>query len=438
MKHASIILGAALAVSAAAASPAQAQDNVAAAAPPAKLVAAQKTLMASRQFAAAAASLEKDWDAMIADIVTLTEIEAPPFGEAKRAAVYADKLKAAGLIDVTIDKAGNAYGFRKGTGGGPLLVVAAHLDTVFPAGTDVKVKRDGDRMAAPGIADDTAALATLLSLVRALDAAKIATKSDIVFMGDVGEEGQGDLRGMRHLFNEGPLAGKIGQFISIESGGGRVTTLGVGSRRYRLTYKGPGGHSFGAFGLVNPAYALGDAMTEFGKTKVPSAPKTTYSIGTLSGGTSVNSIPFSVSAEIDMRSESKAELDAVEKHYLSLLQPAADRENTARSTRAGKIEVDNKLIGDRPAGSTPTDAPIVQVAAAAIAAGGVTPRYASGSTDSNLPMSLGIPAITLGSGFDSARNHSLDEYLTLDKPKNLQTMRANLATIITLAGGTAR
>ena len=415
------------------AAPALAQTKTPAA-PDAKRVAGQKAMMASRQFGVAAATLDKDWDRIVGDIVTLTEIEAPPFKEDARGKAFAEMLKAAGLADVTIDKVGNVYGVRKGTGGGPLLVVTAHLDTVFPAGTDVKVKRDGNRLSAPGIGDDTASLSVILAYLRALDAAKITTKSDIVFMGNVGEEGPGDLRGMRYLFGEGPLAKDIRYFISLEPGVERITTGGVGSRRYRLTFKGPGGHSYGAYGMVNPAFALGGFLTEFGKTTTPKAPKTTYSVGILEGGTSVNSIPFSVTAEIDMRSEGKAELKAVEDRFLSLPQPAADAENAARSTATGKITVDNKLIGDRPVGETPLTAEIVQIAAASMAADGVTASYGFGSTDSNWPMSLGVQAITLGSGFVSERSHSLDESIVVDKVRALKFMRINLAAILGLAG----
>jgi len=387
-----------------AAAPALAQTKTPAA-PDAKRVAGQKAMMASRQFGVAAATLDKDWDRIVGDIVTLTEIEAPPFKEDARGKAFAEMLKGAGLADVTTDKVGNVYGVRKGTGGGPLIVVTAHLDTVFPAGTDVKVKRDGSRLSAPGIGDDTASLSVILAYLRALDAAKIATKSDIVFMGNVGEEGPGDLRGMRYLFGEGPLAKDIRYFISLEPGVERITTGGVGSRRYRLSFKGPGGHSYGAFGMVNPAFALGGFLSEFGKTTTPKTPKTTYSVGILEGGTSVPP-----------------------------RRPAAGAEHAARPTATGRITVENKLSGDRPVGETPLTAEIVQIAAASMAADGVTASYGFGSTDSNWPMSLGVQAITLGSGFVSERSHSLDESIVIDKARALKFMRINLAAILGLAG----
>lgn len=210
-------------------------------------------MVASPAFAAAAAKLDADFDRTVADIVTLTEIPAPPFKEDARAKAYLEMLKAHGLTNVEMDAEGNVMGVRPGTvtkGKGPFVVLAAHLDTVFPEGTDVKVKRDGTRLMAPGIGDDTRSLATLLAYMRALDAAKISTKADILFVGNVGEEGPGDLRGTRFLFNKGPYKGRISAFFSMDgSDPSRIVDRGVGSKRYRVTFKGPGGHSYGAFGL---------------------------------------------------------------------------------------------------------------------------------------------------------------------------------------------
>jgi acetylornithine deacetylase/succinyl-diaminopimelate desuccinylase-like protein len=257
-------------------------------------------------------------------------------------------------------------------------------------------------------------------------------------MGDVGEEGQGDLRGMRYLFSDSPLANQIKYFISFEPGLDRVTNGGVGSKRYLATFKGPGGHSLGAFGIVNPSYALGNMIVEFGKTKVPTTARTVYNVGVISGGTSVNSIPFAMSAEVDMRSEGKAELKEVEDRYLAILPEAVAKENAERSTKSGSIVLDNKLIGDRPVGQTDPTSTIVQTAAASMLAGGVQPRFTYGSTDSNWPMSLGKQAITLGSGFNTGRAHALDEYLMLEKDETLKFMRISLATILALAGADVR
>lgn len=395
-----------------------------------------KKLVSGKRFGIARETLAGDYDRIVADVITLTEIPAPPFKEEKRARAYMEMLKAHGLTDVEMDAEGNVMGIRKGTGNGPLLVVTAHLDTVFPEETNVKVRREGDRLFAPWIGDATCSLPVLLAFIRAMDAAKINTKSDILFMGNVGEEGPGDLRGMRYLFTKGKYKDRIKQFISFEPGRNRVTNGGVGSKRYKVTFKGPGGHSMGDFGLVNPAYAMANAITEFGKMQVPAKPRTVYNVGIVEGGTSVNSIPFEVAMTIDMRSEGAAELKAEEDYFLALLPKAVAAENAARSTAKGAITFDNKLVGDRPVGATPIDADIVQTAAAAMVAARVTPRFGAGSTDSNIPMSLGVPAVTLGSGFATQRSHSLEESLLLDKDETVKHMAIGLATVVALAGGT--
>jgi tripeptide aminopeptidase len=254
-----------------------------------------KRIMDSLAYKTAVGTLQADHERWVREVIQITEIPAPPFKEHVRATAYRDMLKAHGLIDVEIDAEGNAMGLRKGTGGGGLVVVSAHLDTVFPEGTNVTVKREGGRLHAPGVGDDSAGLATLLSLVRAMDAAGIKTKSDILFVGDVGEEGLGDLRGMRHLFTKGKYKDQIKHFFSIDgTSTTRITNCGVGSKRYRVTFKGPGGHSYSAFGLVNPMAAMSQAVVEFYKIQTPTQPKTTYAASVVGGGTSVNAIPHSV------------------------------------------------------------------------------------------------------------------------------------------------
>ncbi|MFL6693990.1 MAG: M20/M25/M40 family metallo-hydrolase, partial [Ramlibacter sp.] len=309
-------------------------------------------ILASPAFKAAAAQIDREHDRIVDEGIKLTEIPAPPFKEETRAREFQKMIQAAGLQDVKIDEEGNVLALRKGThGDGKVVVVSAHLDTVFPAGTDVKVKRQGSKLLAPGVGDDTMSLSVLLAYVRAMQAASIKTRDDILFVATVGEEGPGDLRGVRHLFTKGQYKGRIKSFFSIESGSvAGITNGGVGSKRYRVTFNGPGGHSFGAFGLVNPMYALGQASTEFSRIQVAASPKTTYSIGLIGGGTSVNSIPLSGWMEVDMRSESPADLKRVEDRMLRIMQEAAEGENFARSTKEGKITVESKLIGDRPAG----------------------------------------------------------------------------------------
>lgn len=389
----------------------------------------------SPAFKTAAATLAAEHDRTVADVVTLTEIPAPPFKEAARAKAYAEMFRAHGLADVEIDPEGNVLGLRKGSGQGPLVVIAAHLDTVFPEGTDVKVRREGTRLMAPGIGDDTRSLAVLLAYVRALDAAKIRTKSDILFVGNVGEEGPGDLRGVRYLFTKGKYKDRIGAFFSMDgSDASRVVTGGVGSRRFRVTFKGPGGHSYGAFGMVNPMAAMAHAVDDFYGIVPPTEPKTTYSASVTGGGTSVNSIPNEVWTEFDMRSESAAELAKLEAKFRAIIDEAVAGENKARSTRFGPVSAHYTLIGDRPAGHTPADAAIVKTTAAAIAAQGYTPTMETSSTDSNVPMSLGIPAVTIGSGGVGGRAHALDEWIDVAPAESVRGMTAGLAALLATAG----
>jgi len=381
-------------------------------------------------------ALDRDHDRMVAEIVTLTEIPAPPFKEDRRAAAYLKMLQQAGLTNVERDAEGNVMGLRRGRGTGPLVAVAAHLDTVFPEGTDVRVRRDGTRLFAPGIGDNSRSLAVMLAIVRAMDAAGVTTASDVLFVGNVGEEGPGDLRGIRHLFTKGPYRDRIKMFVSIDGvgDGDHIVNAAVGSRRYRVTFKGPGGHSYGAFGLVNPAFALGHAAAAFSRITVPDSPKTTFNIGVMGGGTSVNSIPSEVWMDVDLRSEDPAALTRLESEFRAAMDAGAAAENAARSTRVGQIEVDFALIGDRPAGTTPLDSPIAQAAAAVVRHLGRTPTFGASSTDSNIPISLGIPAVTIDSGGQGARAHALDEWIDIEKSASLGGVRSALLLVAALAG----
>ena len=395
-------------------------------------------ILASPAFKAAAASIDSQHGRIVDEGIKLTEIPAPPFKEEVRAKEFEKMIKAAGLSDVKVDEEGNVLALRKGTkGDGKVVVVSAHLDTVFPPGTDVKVKRQGTKLFAPGVGDDTMSLAVLLGFVRAMQAANIKTRDDILFVATVGEEGPGDLRGVRHLFTKGQYKDKIKSFFSLESGSvSGITNGGVGSKRYRVTFSGPGGHSFGAFGLVNPMFALGQAASEFSRIQVATAPKTTYSIGLIGGGTSVNSIPLDAWMEVDMRSESLPDLKRVEDRMLKIVKDAAEGENFARSTKEGAIKVEAKLIGDRPAGNTDAKSELVQIAKSAIEAGGYKVTYGWSSTDSNLPMSLGIPAITIGrmAPDKSGRSHSLDEWVDVEKEPMVKAMATSLSIVLATTG----
>jgi tripeptide aminopeptidase len=394
-------------------------------------------VLASAPFTQAMAILDRDHDKMVSDIVTLTEIPSPPFKEDKRGAAVLALFKQTKLTNVERDPEGNVLGLRKGTGGGPLVAIAAHLDTVFPEGTNVKVTRTGTRLAAPGVGDDTRSLAVLLAIIRAMDESGVQTKSDILFVADVGEEGPGDLRGMKQLFLKGAYKDRIKMFISIDgTGAGNSITVGaVGSKRYHVTFKGPGGHSYGAFGLVNPAFAMGDAIEKFSHTIVPKSPKTTFNVGVMGGGTSVNSIPNDVWMDVDMRSESRDELNKIDKSFAAIVAQAVAAENAARSTAQGAITADVKLIGDRPSGETPATSPLVQTAGAVVTALGMTPQFGFSSTDANIPISLGIPAITIDSGGSGGREHALDEWIDVEKTASLKGERAALLLLLTVAGG---
>lgn len=396
-----------------------------------------EAVLKTKGYQSAVAILDRDHDRMVGEIIKLTEIPAPPFKEAARAAAYRDMLKDAGLEDVEIDEEGNAMGVYRGTGsaGGPAVMIAAHLDTVFPEGTPVKVRREGTRLHAPGIGDDTRGLAVLLAYARAMKESGIKVKQDIIFVGNVGEEGPGDLRGVRYLLTKGKYKDRVKAFFSMDgTDASRIVNGGVGSKRYRITYKGPGGHSYGAFGLVNPMAAMSQTVVDFYKIPVPKEPKTTYSASVTGGGTSVNSIPNEVFMEFDMRSENPAELAKLERAFLAVVKKSVEGENAARSVKEGPIAADIKMIGDRPAGETAATQPIVQNAEAIILASGLDPKFSFSSTDSNLPMSLGIPAVTIGSGGAGGRAHALDEWIDVEKGKSLRGAAVGLGILLATAG----
>jgi tripeptide aminopeptidase len=355
------------------------------------------------------AFLQADDANTLDDQKQMTVIPAPPFKEQKRAEYYRARLQELGLQDVRIDSEGNALGVRRGSGAGPKLVVSAHLDTVFPEGTDVSIKEKDGRLYAPGISDDTRGLAELLSIIRAFNATGIKTVGDIWFVGTVGEEELGDLRGVKALFRDHK---DIDGFITVESPSGGVSSIGrvmVGSRRFRVTFKGPGGHSFGAFGLPSAIHALGRAIAKISEVKTPKTPKTTFTVGTITGGISTNSIAGEAAMQIDMRSSDMEALRKLEAEVMAHIRQAVVDENARWD--ATSISADIKLIGDRPAGSVPYDSPTIQAAALAIQAVGF-PRigFTEGSNDANIAVSLGIPAARLASGGRNGGVHTFNEW----------------------------
>jgi acetylornithine deacetylase/succinyl-diaminopimelate desuccinylase-like protein len=345
------------------------------------------------------------------DLIELTEIPAPPFGEENRARRFAEMLRQAGLSDVTIDDVGNVIGRRPGKSGDRVIAYSAHLDTVFPLETDVTVRFDDEKMYAPGIGDNTRGLVTVLGVLRAFQKTGIETDADILFIGNVGEEGLGDLRGVKHLFRDGAPA--IDTLIAVDGGeSNRIVFGGVGSHRYRVTFRGPGGHSWGAFGLASPHHALGRAIAIFVKN-APSVTsvgeKTSYNVGRIGGGTSINSIAFESWMEIDMRSGNQGKLNDVDAILQAAIEQALQEENTARLD-GPELTVDVERVGTRPAAEGDDQAPIVQRAIAATESFGIEPQLQVSSTDANLPISKGIPAVTMSRGGVSGNSHAPEEW----------------------------
>ncbi|MFL5579414.1 MAG: M20/M25/M40 family metallo-hydrolase [Gemmatimonadaceae bacterium] len=340
---------------------------------------------------------------------SICEIPAPPFKETARGAEYKRRLEALGYRNVRVDAVGNVIAERPGSGAGPTVVLSAHLDTVFPEGTDVSVKREGTTMRGPGIGDDCRGLAVLLAVARALNQENVQTRGTVYLVGTVGEEGLGNSRGTRHLY-EKELAGKIDYFISVDGTGLGITSRAVGSRRYRVTYQGPGGHSYGAFGMPNPIHALGRAIARAGDLQVPSHPRTTFNVGVVQGGTSVNSIAMSGSMDVDLRSESADALARLDAQLQRSLAVALADENARWPESSTRLTMKIDTLGVRPAGAQPDSARIVRAALSSLRALGVTPEpTGASSTDANVPIGLGLAGITIDGGGRGRGAHSLEE-----------------------------
>jgi tripeptide aminopeptidase len=367
--------------------------------------------MATPHVARALRFFETNAEAITEEQIRICSIPASPFGEQERAEYLSRKFSELGLSEVEIDEEGNCIGLLQGASRSPLMVVSAHLDTVFAAGTNFNVVRRENKLFAPGIADDGCGLAALMAIAQAIQLERIRIEGSILFVGTVGEEGEGNLRGVRHLFTTGRWAKHVDSFLSFDGPGlDRITNRALGSHRYRVEVTGPGGHSWGDFGLPNPVHAIGRAISRLAAYPAPKEPRTTFNVGRIEGGRSVNAIPSEASMEVDLRSAAEAELQRLDAFFRRAMKDAVDEENARR--RAGdpllKLKVD--LIGERPTGETPAASPLVETAIEATKLLGVEPRLDQASTDSNLPISLGIPAITLGAGGSSAFSHSLDEW----------------------------
>src|SRR3984893_8753355 len=373
-------------------------------APASAVETAYPAILANPKVIKALDDIKADDDTAFAEQKRITEIPAPPYKEKIRAEYYLKRFHELGFKDASIDSEGNVIGLRKGSGGGrPKLVVSAHLDTVFPEGTDVSLKEKDGVILAPGIGDDSRGLAALLSLIKSINA-----NENIMFVGTVGEEELGNLRGVKALFRD---HGDIDGFISVDGLGiTRVVNQATGSHRYEMIFRGPGGHSFQEFGLPSAIHAMGRAVAKISELQTPADPKTTFTVGTVTGGTSVNAIAAEARMAVDMRSDSTEELLKLEARLLDLVKQAVTEENARWKT--DKMTVEIKLIADRPAGIVAMDSPIVQATQRAVSVISRAPRvtFAGSSTDSNLAMSLGIPAVTIGGGGEGGNWHSRNEW----------------------------
>ncbi len=362
-------------------------------------------------------------------LVELTEIPAPPYGERRRAEALQKMFIDIGVDSTWIDEVGNVIALRKGISREKTVALDAHLDTVFPEGTDVSVTRKGDTLYAPGVGDDTRGLAMVLQVLKAMKYAEIRTENDLLFIGTIGEEGLGDLRGVKHLFRENHSL-KIDSWIGIDGGSiGRVNYKALGSVRYKATFRGPGGHSWGAFGLANPHHALAKSIDYFvseASKYVADGPKTSFNIGRIGGGTSVNSIPFESWFEVDIRSIDPSRIRAMDSLFKVNMQRAIEDYN--QSDVEEEVMLELELIGDRPSGELSRDTPLIQRSIAATILLGARLRETTGSTNGNIPISLGIPSVTLGRGGRGNNAHSLDEWWA-----NIDGVRAiKLALLVTI------
>lgn len=372
-------------------------------------------------------------------------VQIPAFSnyEKERALHFKEMMEAEGY-EVHMDKVWNVYTTIPGTGGGPTIYVSAHMDTVFPPETPLEIRRDGNRICVPGIGDDTRGCAEILGLLRAIRQMNLKPVGDIIIGGNVGEEGAGNLRGMRHFFSEN--ADRIDAFVSIDGAMPVLCYGGTGSYRYKVTFRGPGGHSNGAFGLVNSIHAMGRAITYISELRTPHTPKTTFCVGVVEGGTSVNSIASECSMLVDMRSVDQGELDRLDAKFKTCIQKAVEDENDRWSEERdweqrdisafdvnARITAELDKFGDRPVGHQPDYFDIVPVVTSAFRISGIEPVFMDfGSTDSNIPLSLGIPSVTIAGGGDSGNGHSVDEWF--DPTDAYRGVQKNLLVVFALAG----
>lgn len=402
------------------------------------LLAAQEVRLANRdpavQRALAAMQQHQAWT--LEQQISICEIPAPPFKEAARAEEFRRRLVALGYANTRIDREGNVIA-ELGQGNGPTVMVAGHLDTVFPEGTDVKTTRSGERIAGPGIGDDCRGLAVILTLAKVFKETNLQPRGRVYLVGNVGEEGPGNLRGIRHLLTQ-EFVGKINYFISVDGAGGAgITSRAVGSHRYTISFEGPGGHSYGAFGMTNPMHAMGRAIARIADLQVPAGARTTFNVGVVRGGTSVNTITPLAQMEVDMRSESAENLLEMDRRIRAAVDTAVTEELARWPNSRAPIRVKYDTIGIRPTGGQGDDAYIVRtaMAAAGLLDDGLawTPRTGASSTDANLPISMGIPAITINGGGRGGGAHGTEEWYQ-ETPDSYKGPQFALLIVTALAG----
>lgn len=365
-----------------------------------------------------------------------TKVAAPPFGEAARGAWLADRFRELGLSEVQVDEVGNVFGVRPG-GGNRFVALSAHIDTVFPAATPLNLRQEASRLYGPGVSDNGAGIAAMLAVASVCGSARISHGLPFVFIGNVGEEGEGDLRGMRHVFATPRWRDAIAYSVVVDGAGSdTVVAEALGSRRFEVIVRGPGGHSWSDFGAPNPIIALSRAIEVFRQTPVLAAPKTTFNVGTIRGGTSVNSIPESASMRVDLRSTSMAEIDRLERALRLALEQAVALENRAAAQhgtrRPQAVQSEVLEIGNRPAGELAPGARLLKVIRAVDVQLGNTAQVQRASTDANIPLSLGREAIAIGGGGSGGGAHTLQEWY--DCHGRDLGLRRILLTMLTLSG----
>jgi tripeptide aminopeptidase len=362
--------------------------------------------------------------------VAVSEIAAPTGEEQRRAAWVAKRFAGLGLAAIQSDAAGNVIGRRRGSRPGPSVAVCAHLDTVFPRGTAVRVRQDGDLLLGPGIGDNGRGLAAMLALAEEIDGIRLRTERPIDFVATTGEEGTGDLRGAKAFFRG---RDDVAAAIALDGAGDeRIVHRGLGSRRYRIVFRGPGGHSWAAFGVVNPVHAAGAAIAKLASIIVPREPRTTLSVGRVGGGIAVNAIADEAWLEVDLRSTTVRMLDRYEREIRLAVRGAEVEENARRVTSSPALSCAIEMIGDRPCGDVPADHPLVLSAIDATRLIGREPELATASTDANVPISLGVPAIAIGAGGRGGDAHTAGEWF--DNTSGTVGLARALTIVVAAAG----